>query len=517
MKSTSGFTLVLSLCLASCADLTPYRTEPAATPYAASDASCAPMAEDPSQPQIGGRVPQSCDARIREDAPNYRLYFTEFDDQGWAYPDNAPYGKASTQLGSFVKDLRDTITASSEKISVVVFVHGWKHTARSDDENVRRFRSLLDSLDEVEKATGCGRHVVGLYVGWRGAATVLDDPLENLTFYNRKSAAERVALGDVRVLFSELRAIQDLANSEWLGRIQASQMSSGAGGKVAATTATLPVSHSQCEKRMRLSIAGHSFGGLIVFTSLAQALIRDVVDLQQAEQLASVTGSPRPTMAREGDLVVIINPAIEATRFEPLFRAVRNHDLPHYHAPLFVAITSTDDQATGRAFPMGRSLGSLGENYAISSDDRERRANISTLGHDQDFITHVLSAHKYELAQPDVPTPTCFGWNAPSLPFGDRLTIESRESATFLQSLDRNGYDARGLFPRGFCSKDVLKLQTSASFRPSAANSPVWNVQTSSPIIDDHNDFSNPRLIAFFRQLYREAEFRDEQVRQLAK
>ncbi|MDQ6628943.1 MAG: hypothetical protein M3Z29_10935 [Pseudomonadota bacterium] len=503
-----------------CADLKAYRTERVAAPYTSTNAPCAPSREDAATADAGGKVPDRCEARIREDAPNYRLYFTEFDDQGWIYPAGERYGNASAQLDTFVRDLRDVITGSTESISVVVFVHGWKHTARTDDTNVERFRSLLDSLNEVEQATGCRRHVIGLYVGWRGAATTLGEPIENLTFYNRKSAAERVALGDVRVLFSQLRAIQDMANSAWNEKIQKGRVFS-ASGAATSNAAALPVSHSQCQKRMRLSIAGHSFGGLIVYTSLAQALIRDVVDLQQAEELARLTGGPRPTLSREGDLVVVINPAIEATRFEPLLRTVQGHDLPHYHAPLFVAITSTDDQATRQFFPIGRSLGAVWENYAISADDREKRANLSTLGQDEDFLTHTLTARRYGeprgAGTSSDGQPPCLGWNTPNAPFQDRLEIEARESATFLQRLERNGYDARGLFPRTFCSIDLLGLETSRRFGDAAMNSPIWNIRTSAPIVDNHNDFSNPRLIAFLRQLYREAEFKDEQVRQLAR
>jgi hypothetical protein len=357
-------------------------------------------------------------------------------------------------------------------------------------------------------------------VGWRGAATNFGDPLENLTFYNRKSAAERVALGDVRDLFSQLRAAQDLANLSWTQKVQ-KVAQPGISGAV-STSLAVPASHSQCEKKMRLSIAGHSFGGLIVYTSLAQALIRDVVELRQAEEVAAANGSPRPTMSREGDLVVVVNPAIEATRFEPLFRAVKQRDLPHYHAPLFVAITSTDDEATRMAFPLGRAFSTAFEKYPVSPDQREKRANTTTLGQDDDFLSHGLTADTYAnatraAANDGSDKSVCSGWNAPGLPFAARLDIEAAESATFLQRLERNGYDAKGLFPRSFCSIDVLSLDGNTQFGVGAVNSPVWNIRTSKPIVNDHNDFSNPRLIAFFRQLYREAEFRDDQVEQRAK
>ena len=500
---------VTCLAGAGCAPLQPYRTEPPSAAYDPARHDCDATRDDPNDASdIGGKVDARCATRIREDASNYRLYFTEFDDQGWAYPGDTPYGAAGQQIGIFVDELKRSLAQSDERVSVVVFVHGWKHSAHSDDSNVRRFRSLLDSLDLVERTTGCGRHVVGVYVGWRGSSTTLGGPAANLTFYSRKSAAERVALGDVRLLFSHLRALQDMANRPWTERVLRAQVAAAA-------------PPAQCEKRMRLSIAGHSFGGLIVYTSLAQALIRDVVELRAAEDEAARKSGARPPMSREGDLVVVVNPAIEATRYEPLHHAVEERELPHYHGPLFVAVTSSDDQATRIAFPLGRALSTALERYPDAADGREKRANLNTLGQDDDFLSHRLSAVAYGSAARTAGSvrtdAVCAGWNRPGAGFKERLDIEAGESAGFLKRLAEQGYDASGLFPRDFCSVEVLHLATRAGARPAAANSPVWNIQTSSPIVNDHNDFDNQRLIAFFRQLYREAEFREEQVNRRAR
>ena len=203
----AAWLVVTCLAGAGCAPLQPYRTEPPAAAYDPARHDCDPSREDSDDAgDIGGKVDARCATRIREDASNYRLYFTEFDDQGWAYPDDAQYGAAGKQIGIFVDEIKRSLVQNDERVSIVVFVHGWKHNAHSDDSNVRRFRSLLDSLDLVERTTGCGRHVVGVYVGWRGSSTTLGGPAANLTFYSRKSAAERVALGDVRLLFSHPRA-----------------------------------------------------------------------------------------------------------------------------------------------------------------------------------------------------------------------------------------------------------------------------------------------------------------------
>jgi hypothetical protein len=413
----------------------------------------------------------------------------------------------------FFSELEALLEDSSERVSVVVFVHGWKHTARADDGNVMRFRTLLTSLNEIEQQTGCGRRVVGLYVGWRGAGTTLDDPLENITFFTRKNAAQHVALGEVRVLFSRLRAIQDAANADWL----ASVTSDGAKPRT-----VIPGPESgppdTCKKPMRLSIAGHSFGGLIVYTSLAQSLIRDLVDLGQAEALARRQGTAEPVLSREGDLVVVINPAIEATRFEPLYRASREFESERYHSPIFVSITSYDDQATRLAFPLGRRIGTMLEHYPADAPDTERRANIETFGQDDDYLSHDLTATAYfDAAKPDgqsdiLPDPvkrTCEGWGTAS-DEQQQLDIEWRETTQFLSRLTTHGFDARGLYPRIFCARQMLVLSLRDGQR--SANNPVWNIYTRSPVIDNHNDFDNPLLVAFFRQLYRESEIRQYQL-----
>jgi hypothetical protein len=51
----------------------------------------------------------------------------------------------------------------------------------------------------------------------------------------------------------------------------------------------------------------------------------------------------------------------------------------------------------------------------------------------------------------------------------------------------------------------TLRLTTRS---PWAGNSPVWNVQTHTPVVRDHNDFENPLLLDLLRQLYIEAEDR---------
>lgn len=504
--------LLALLAAAGCAPLQPYRTRLAAE----APVACNPSLPDPAQGDGGGRVPAACKPLLREDADAYSLHFVEFDDQGWPFPREVEgYGDAWRQSDAFFEHLRALLAqgagggAAPQRLSVVVFVHGWKHTAEGDDANVRAFRLLLASLDEVERLTECPRKVVGLYVGWRGAGLSLGEPFENLTFYSRKSAAQKVAQGNVRVVFSKLRALQDVANAGWNAGVQAQLAARGgaataaaasvARGATAAAASSEPQTVNPCDRRLRLSIAGHSFGGLIVYTALAQSLIKDVVELRQAEAAAERSGGGRPPLEREGDLVVVINPAIEATRYDPLHRAVAEAPLPHYHPPLFVAITSADDQATRDFFPLGRGLSSLWERYpdGAGAKSAERDANLNTFGQSDAYLSHdlgLLPASEAALAA------RCAGWIDREQPLRDRLRVERRAADAFDAALADAGYDANapGLYPRVFCSTETLRL----SGRTRDLNSPLWNIRTGKPIVNDHGDIGNPRLTDLLRQLY---------------
>src|SRR5690606_20082683 len=122
-----------------------------------------------------------CHARTPEvsQRPAYTLHFVEFDDQGWLYPDVPEMRKAHEQLGRAIDDVRRRLDAG-ERVLLLVFVHGWKHSAAFDDRDVTRFRQMLadaaelDSLQaRVDTDPDAGgraveRSIVGIYVGWRG-------------------------------------------------------------------------------------------------------------------------------------------------------------------------------------------------------------------------------------------------------------------------------------------------------------------------------------------------------------
>ena len=109
-------------------------------------------------------------------APEAHLGFVEFDDQG------ALHNRA----------LAKSVTAKVRKLSeeapllVIVFAHGWKHSARADDSNVQDFADMLLRIAKEDReacagVAGCqDRKVVGVYVGWRGLSASVE-PFKELS------------------------------------------------------------------------------------------------------------------------------------------------------------------------------------------------------------------------------------------------------------------------------------------------------------------------------------------------
>ena len=204
-----------ALC-AACAGPLPVRTVLDAPWSGGPPATCNPA---------GGSVDAACAHRAHEHASEcvsdtgvrsdrgYDLHFVEVDDQGALYPGEATYGDAHGQLDAFIAALRDTIARKGREalaggVSVAIFVHGWKHDAASDDDNVRKFRSLLCAMAEIERRPG-NRAVVGLYFAWDAKRFPLDtnNAALNVTFWDRERAADRVAQGVVRELLARVRSI----------------------------------------------------------------------------------------------------------------------------------------------------------------------------------------------------------------------------------------------------------------------------------------------------------------------
>jgi hypothetical protein len=370
-----------------------------------------PVVVDDQNPALGCGTKDTASAdraysmETFKDSPGSWAAYIEFDDEGWLY---TPRKGEPNQIQAFETRLRQELAnpdLDPQDFLVVAFVHGWHHNAHFDDCNVHEFRALLkiasqryaDALKDPKSGTSAhARRIVGVYIGWRGESVNLEGANET-TVLDRNNAADRVARGDVREVFATLRKIQ----------IEQSQKKFD--GKPRAD-------------RMRTVVIGHSFGGLIAFHGLSPAVLNELTLTKpdssagclpalawnrstSQRAAASATGTALATSQSAvapvfPDMLVLINPAFEATRFETLHELMRptpgcSYDqMEPVQRPKVVVVTADNDRWTGRAFTAGRTVLTALEAYPRSGDDgkasKERDANTHAIGFTQRYVTHRL-------------------------------------------------------------------------------------------------------------------------------
>ncbi len=382
--------------------------------------------------------------RSSDPAEDYLLNFIEFDDQGQLFN--------RRQMDRVIDSLLRGI--EQRDYLLVVFVHGWKHSAAPGDGNIRTFREALKriSLLESELSRGKGRgiearQVVGVYLGWRGGSLTLPF-LKQLTFWDRKETAHKVGHGAVSEVLNRLENVRNLRSSF-----------AGEGNN-----------------HTRLIVIGHSFGGAVVHSALTQILQeRFIHTLSGPDATGDVGGF--------GDLVVLINPAFEALRYTSL--SDMSSERGTYfkgQLPVLAILTSEADDATRVAFPAGRWLATMFEKEkrisrfnAVTGEDeviKEGSANVTAVGHFRPYRTHRLEPATTRSADSSPRAAARLFYRAS----GDWENDESGSQIEFAGS--------------------VLKRT-----KTSAGRNPYLVVQVDDELIHDHNHIDDPRIISFIQQL----------------
>lgn len=270
--------------------------------------------------------------------------YVEFDDQGYLR-EPASKDRLMEQIRAINRE---------RPVLMVVFAHGWKHNAAPDDGNVEAFGQFLGNIAKAD-TEACGekscavRQVIGIYLGWRGLSNQLE-PFKTLTFWGRKGRAHRVGTDGATEVLAELAKIK---------------ATNHAGQTPSADNAN------------RLIVTGHSFGGALIYNSVNQLLIHDAA-------FANKTGKVARNVA---NLVVLVNPAFEAARFNALQRKASGMTFTRGQMPILAVFTSQTDTATKRAFPAGRALATV---FSEHSSSEQRRQNVQAIGHYAPYQTHTL-------------------------------------------------------------------------------------------------------------------------------
>jgi hypothetical protein len=411
--------------LVSCVSQRQYRTKYDPTPYPSK------LAEAPR-------------ATI-EVATNYTLGYVEFDDQGWIF--NKQQSEAITS--EFSNE------SKTNGLLIVAYVHGWKHNASSEDDNVEMFHNhILSRLAVMENFLSTNesrppRRVVGVYVGWRGLSDSI--PLvNNVSFWNRKNAAERVGHGAVIELLSQLEDLRNQSNQNNKSEI---------------------ANHHR--SLTKLLILGHSFGGDIVFSATAPVLTERMVQNYEGTNAIPPKGL--------GDLVVLINPAFEAARFETLQRLATTKQFPAGTNCTLAIFTSKADDATGIAFPAGRFFSAL---FQTHRNREQRKANITAIGHYAPYINYTL-----KVTSPDANLKRLAPTNTDNLAQSSFQTV-----LNIKQKIHRNSKK------RTLTTNDVAFTFTHCELLPTTncvPTSPIFNVAVDPRMIPDHGTIDRGVFVRF--------------------
>lgn len=391
--------------------------------------------------------------------------FIEFDDQGQLWDRN--------QMDAVISQVNEE--AGKGDVLIMTFVHGWKHNAEAGDDNVKTFRTTLRRLTELENRFGEAsgqppRQVIGIYLGWRGRSVSMP-LLKELTFWDRKNTAQKIGHGGVTEVLTRLELVKKTRDAIEINDAIAKELKKAKPDLEKANLAT---------SKTRLVVIGHSFGGAVVFSALSQIIEGRFIDTHGPQ--GQLTG------ARSfGDLVVLINPAFEATQFSALsdMAAERGSYFPS-QLPVMVVLTSEADYATKIAFPIGRWFSTLFENEhdvsrknAVTRKEEvidQGKSNITTVGHFLPYRTHYLSATE-DVDRESIAAPT----------------VEEDIQRLFALE-DRWEQDAPGSTINFFGS-------TLERTKNSAGRNPYMVVQVDKHLIRDHSDIDDPRVIAFIRQI----------------
>ncbi len=307
----------------------------------------------------------------------FDLHFVEADDEGWLWnPEQAREAVKAVQESA---KARDTF--------VVLFIHGWNHSAECCDGNVEAFKEVLDrlhrQLSRPANQTARGKDpqsapdfkLIGIYVGWRGRS--LPGFLNYFTFWGRKSAAERIGETDVREFIARLNDIYLKHRPKREPEMPKDD------SETSKSDSETPRDNPKAF--LGLISIGHSFGAQVLLRATAASLE------EQLEHLNPKPGylrQPGPATADVGavelkgigDLVILLNPATEAAAYQRLHLLSMGLCYQTRQTPVMLTVSAENDRPRHTLFRIGRILGELFTGKPRKHDAMEREMERTALG-----------------------------------------------------------------------------------------------------------------------------------------
>jgi hypothetical protein len=369
---------------------------------------------------------------------NFKLGIIEFDDMGESWEKCTSLTDPNNcQLSRVLNLIREG--KKSGDVVVVVFTHGWKNNASRENEekkNLHEFKLLMDALSRGEPAMAARmqqsnpglaapkhpRTYIGVYLGWRGQS-IPGDLL--LSFWNRRDAALRVGSSDYAEAIYRLMAVT-----------------------------------KENSQNSRIVIVGHSFGARVLEAAITNTFVSLLVP-------APATGGPVPVSRQisPADLIMYVNSANDSFRTKQLIELMKRTDFQVSRGsvppgPLFLSVTSTGDEATKLAFPLGQQISAASKDFrhdyepGISGSPSQKTFFTHTPGHVPFLFSHVVQSV-----------------SAPCM---------SQENFRFMAA--------------GSCY-EMTPVQNRWN------DSPFWVVTVPPAIIRDHNDIFNPSFVTMIIKL----------------
>jgi len=376
----------------------------------------------------------------------YSLAFVEFDDQGFLWDP-----RQMTTLEEHI-----TTIGAGRGVIMVVFVHGWNHSANPADNNVACFQQVVQAVSLLEHAVTRDnpRAVVGVFCGWRGSVYRSPSINKMLTFWDRLSASNRVGeRGDMLRVLSMLSHLKH----------------------------TLPGSHPNI-----LAITGHSMGARALFEAVGANLKESLARASLGESM----------IGGFGDLVVLVNPAFVAAEYrlideiarEPGIQAAANAE------PSLVLISSEADQVMRRLYPIGEYIRPFGQS---ANPSRDRQMLFQTAANYAPFVTHRL-----RVVEGAIPNPSSGGKTSPcgcrfvcaeELPIVRGVLDHPEQRELFRYS------DIRVLSPSHSGGDSLIYRLALENLREHRL--PAIVIQADGPILPEHGESYTPALIEFLVRL----------------
>ena len=401
-------------------------------------------------------------SRSVEIHPEFTLAFVEFDDQGRFWD------RSQLEL------LERTLEAENRRpdtsgVTISVFAHGWRHDAEVCDANVACFRTFLAQLHAdmgvVTRVAGGNvrpKRLVAVYVSWRGLSARVW-PFEQLSFWARNAVAHRIADGDLVELLTRIELFAHRANTS-------------------------------DRNRVRLAVIGHSLGGTMIYSALANILKMRALEAAERQNAAD----PRESLiAGFGDLVVLVNPALEASRYAPLHEiAARFRRFSPLQGPVLITIASETDGPNGVWFPLGRRIETL---FQRTGDRSPRSQIVTALGNFAAFWTHRLTA---AVKPPARRLEDTFGEIRRGCACGLPLEAIDDREASYLISLLLGRPPSAGGEPAVYGRTRLTAL------KPIDPHNPFWVVRASDDVVHGHSGIFTTYLLDFVRRVIIEASSR---------